>query len=183
MENITLEECRIPYGLPEDWGTVYFGVVRNSLFDAGEPAQKTSALAGVLTDLAKLRQPVLVVLPASEFVQSLNSEELQELADTVGGNNIKILPLFDVPGTDWFFAVPRRPEEAMSSVIAALRSGASCVVLSTPKERSGFVPALLAIHRHPDCHMAKIMYPVCKAEEMKLTAFQQGVVVGLCSRA
>lgn len=62
MANVILEKCDVPYGLPQGWGKVHFGIVRNDLFGTRDPAQQASALEDVLTDLSGLPDPISVVL-------------------------------------------------------------------------------------------------------------------------
>ena len=164
--------------------TSYFGIVQNDLLATKEPAQQASALEDVLADLSGLPAPISVVLPASEFAHPINLSEFGSLANKGNGcrNNIELVYLMDVPGRDWIYAVSGEPQDAIPSVMRTLSSGGSCVILSPPDVRCGFVPALLAIHNHPDCHKAKIIYPICEAKKMSLTPFQLGIVVGLSSR-
>lgn len=174
VANVILDQCDVPYGLPQDCGKVYFGIIQNHLLGTRDPAQQASALEDVLTDLSGLPEPISVVLPASEFAHPVSLPDLVRLANRESGchSNVELVFLMDVPGMDWINAVPGEPEDAIPTVMCTLSNGGSCVVLSAADMRCGFVHALLAIHNHLNCHKAKIIDPICEAKKMSLTPFQ-----------
>jgi hypothetical protein len=68
------------------------------------------------------------------------------------------------------------PGEVVSRVFNTLRSGDSVLVFGFTKEPSGFLPAAVSMLADPQCHVAKVVYPV--RQSYPLSETQVGYLAG-----
>lgn len=70
------------------------------------------------------------------------------------------------------------PRYSIEKIVENLRRGEDVLVLTATKKISGFIPAVLGILMHPDCHIEKLLWPIQYAG-CELTPAQCGYVAGL----
>ena len=70
------------------------------------------------------------------------------------------------------------PGHDLYNVFMTLRSGHSVLVYSERKKLPGFIPAVMSTLAEPECHVAKVVYPLL-GERYELTPLQIGYLAGL----